>query len=421
MFRPVFQFTMPSAARYLIAFTCASSLLLSTLVFAQTIVEPSKETQPTFDQCKINLAQIAADRGVSQQRIDIEIPKLQYLPKILEYDRNQPEFVQTFPSYYSARVNQWRIEKGRTALVEYKEFLSELTRQYGIPGHYLLAFWGLETNFGNYKGKMSTLDSLATLACDPRRSDYFTGELILALKLMDRESLSKDQMIGSWAGAMGHTQFMPTAYTKYAIDGDGDGKIDLWNSEKDALASAANFLNKLGWKPGLRWGREVLLPANFDYAEISNRKEPISRWAELGITKTNGTTVGQSDILSKLIVPAGHEGPAFLAYQNFHVILRWNNSEFYGIAVGQLANRILGNDKLSKPLPDLPKYSIAQMAQMQRKLNALGFDVGGADGIIGPATRAGIRQFQSKNQIVADGFPSTQTFAAILAAEPSAN
>jgi membrane-bound lytic murein transglycosylase B len=418
MFRPLSQInrsskmrTFPKVTR-LSAFSIAISF--SILSHAQTIVEPLAEKQTSFAECKVLLADIASQQGVSKTRIASEIPNLTQIPKVLEFDRNQPEFVQTFSSYYSARVNQWRIEKGREALTGNKHFLADLTKKYGIPGHYLLAFWGLETNFGDYKGKMSILDSLATLACDPRRSTYFTGELMLALKLMDRESLTKDQMIGSWAGAMGHTQFMPTAYTKYAIDGDGDDKIDLWNSEKDALASAANFLNKLGWKPGLRWGREVVLPAGFNYASISNERKPISHWSDLSITKVNGTTVGQSDIPSKLIVPAGHEGPAFLAYHNFKVILRWNNSEFYGIAVGQLANRILGNDELSKALPDLPKYSISQMAQMQRKLNSMGINVGGADGIIGPATRAGIREFQSSNDMIADGFPSTSTFNAIL-------
>ncbi len=394
----------------------AFSILVSiaTSSNAQTIVEPAATKQASFAECKVKLAEIAVQQGVSKTRIAAEMPNLTQIPKVLEYDRNQPEFMQTFSSYYRARVNQWRIDKGRQALSEKKAFLAELTRKYGIPGHYLLAFWGLETNFGNYKGKMSTLDSLATLACDPRRSDYFTDELMLALKLMDRESLNKEQMVGSWAGAMGHTQFMPTAYIKYALDGDGDGKADLWNSEEDALESAANFLSKLGWKPGLRWGREVVLPSDFDYASVSNEKKPISHWADLNITKANGSSVGKTDIPSKLIVPAGHEGPAFLAYHNFNVILRWNNSEFYGIAVGQLANRILGNDELSKPLPELPKYSISQMAQMQRKLNAMGIDVGGADGIIGPATRAGIREFQTRNKLVADGFPSTTTFEAIL-------
>ncbi|GAC28784.1 membrane-bound lytic murein transglycosylase B [Glaciecola pallidula DSM 14239 = ACAM 615] len=419
MFRPLSQINRSPKIRIFRALTRISSISIaisiSTLTYAQTMAEPSAKKQQSFAECKVSLAEIAFQQGVSETRIAAEIPNLTQVPKVLDYDRNQPEFVQTFPSYYSARVNTWRIEKGREALTKNKNFLAELTKRYGIPGHYLLAFWGLETNFGNYKGKMSTLDSLATLACDPRRSDYFTGELMLALKLMDRESLSKEQMIGSWAGAMGHTQFMPTAYTKYAIDGDGDGKADLWNSEKDALTSAANFLNKLGWKPGLRWGREVLLPSDFNYANVTNKKKPISHWADLHITKADGTTVGQSDIPSKLIVPAGYKGPAFLTYHNFNIILRWNNSEFYGIAVGQLANRILGNDELSKPLPELPKYSISQMAQMQRKLNSIDIDVGGADGIIGPATRAGIREFQGRNNMVADGFPSTETFNAILA------
>ncbi|MEQ3651976.1 MAG: lytic murein transglycosylase [Glaciecola sp.] len=399
---------------YLSIFIVANAISLSSFgAMAQTIVDENAEAID-FEQCKETLAITAEEKGVSVNLIQTEIPRLKQIPKVLEYDRNQPEFVQTFPSYYSKRVNDWRIDKGKAALKEHDEFLKELTRRFGIPGHYLLAFWGLETNFGNYKGKMSTLDSLATLACDPRRSEYFTSELILALKLMERESLNKEQMIGSWAGAMGHTQFMPTAYMKYAIDGDDDGKIDLWNSEKDALASAANFLANLGWKPGLRWGREVTLPEAFDYSTLGNDKKEISHWTAMALTKTNGQSLGESSIPSKLIIPAGHQGPAFLVYHNFDVILRWNNSEFYGIAVGQLANRILGNDELSKALPDLPSYSVSQMANMQRKLNALGIDVGGADGIIGPATRSGISQFQAKHGLVADGFPSKETYTAIM-------
>lgn len=406
-----------SLRHYISVFIVANALSFSSFsAVSQTVVDEDAQTID-FEQCKESLAITAKQNGLSANLINTEIPNLKHIPKVLEYDRNQPEFVQTFPSYYSKRVNEWRIEKGQAALKEHADFLKELTRRFGVPGHYLLAFWGLETNFGNYKGKMSTLDSLATLACDPRRSDYFTGELLLALKLMERETLSKDKMIGSWAGAMGHTQFMPTAYMKYAIDGDDDGKIDLWNSEKDALASAANFLANLGWKPGLRWGREVTLPDSFDYSALSSDKKEISYWSALALTKTNGHSLGESSIPSKLIIPAGHQGPAFLVYHNFDVILRWNNSEFYGIAVGQLANRILGNDKLSKALPDLPSYSVTQMANMQRKLNALGIDVGGADGIIGPATRAGIRQFQTNIGLVADGFPSKETFAAIMNTE----
>jgi len=382
----------------------------------EAIKDRIANNQAGFAECLVQLEDKAASQGVSASRIASEIPNLTFIPRVIELDSSQPEFVTTFPSYYSKRVNQWRIDKGREMLVKHKEFLQGLTKQYGIPGHYLLSFWGLETNFGGYKGNISTLDSLATLACDYRRSEFFTQELLLVLKLMDREGLQKPQMQGSWAGAMGHTQFMPSAYTNYAIDGDNDGKIDLWNSEKDALASAAHFLWKLGWKPGLRWGREVIIPQGFDYTLANSDYRPLLEWSELGVTKTDGNDLGKLDIPAKLIVPAGHQGPAFIAYHNFKIILRWNNSEFYGIAVGELATQIIGGAGLSKPLPELPQYSIAQMADLQRQLNSLGYDVGGADGIIGPATRAGIRNFQASSGLIADGFPSPETLKAISVA-----
>jgi len=362
-----------------------------------------------FQSCLVQKKEEAIRAGVSEERANQEFPNFNFIPRVIELDRSQPEFVSTFPTYFSKRVNQWRIDKGREKYAEHKAFLRSLTNKYGVPSHYLIAFWGLETNYGGYKGNISTLDSLATLACEPRRANFFTQELFLALKLMDREGLSKSQMQGSWAGAMGHTQFMPTAYTNYAIDGDGDGKVNLWESEKDALASAAHFLWKLGWTPGLRWGREVNLPEAFDYSLGGTGRRSVSEWSALGVTRADGSPLGESDIQAKLFIPAGAAGPAFLTYANFNTILRWNNSEFYGIAVGQLANQIIGGAPIQADLPDLPTYSIAQMARVQRQLNALGFDVGGADGIIGPATRKGLREFQAANNLIADGFPSPQT------------
>ena len=378
------------------------------------VAELVAQNNANFAQCVQNKKAQARTAGVSQARIDAEFDNFTFVPRVIELDRSQPEFVSTFSSYYSKRVNEWRIQKGREKYAQHKEFLRSLTEKYGIPGHYLISFWGLETNYGGYKGKMSTLDSLATLACDERRSKFFSNELFLALKLMDSQGLSRDDMQGSWAGAMGHTQFMPSTYTNYAIDGDSDGKIDLWESEKDALASGAHFLYKLGWEPSLRWGREVKLPISFDYQLANNEVKTVSQWKSLGILQGDGSSLPNSDIESRLRVPAGHEGPAFLTYANFRTIMRWNNSEFYAIAVGQLANQIAGGVGLHNPLPDLPSFKITDIVKLQTRLNELGFDIGKADGIMGPATREGIRQFQAKNGLVADGFPSPTTIAAVL-------
>lgn len=399
---------MPSlltAAKRAVLFSFISQVFISTAL---------ADEAEQFAECKVNLQEKAIAQGASQQTIDAIFPSLTYQPRVIELDRSQPEFVQTFPGYFTKRVTQWRTDKGKAMFGKHRDLLNQLNDKYGIPPHYLLAFWGLETNFGTYKGKMPVLDSLATLACDPRRSTYFTQEFLVAVALFERESLSKEEMVGSWAGAMGHTQFMPSAYTHYAIDGDNDGQINLWASEEDALASAANFLANLGWKPGFRWGREVVLPENFDYQSSGYRqRRAITDWSQMGLTKADGSMLGESDTQGYVIVPAGHEGPAFIAYPNFRVIMRWNNSEFYAIAVGVLADKIAGASGITRPLPELPAYSRTDIIVLQRKLNALGFDVGKPDGIIGPATREGIRNYQIANKLVADGFPSMNIMRAL--------
>ena len=376
----------------------------------------------TFPQCIERLQQQALNAGVSKSIATDILGQVKPLPKILGYDRNQPEFVQTFTGYFSKRVTSWRVNKGREKLAEHRDFLSKLTKQYGVPAHYLISFWGLETNFGGIKGKIPTIAALTTLACDQRRSAYFSGELVQALLLLERENLDHKDMIGSWAGAMGHTQFMPTAYMKYARDGDADGKVDLWNNELDALASAANFLQNLGWQTGFRWGREVLLPESFNY-QLAGKSHPqaLSFWSKQQVTQVNGKTLGDSDLKAALLIPAGYKGSAFIAYPNFDVILRWNNSEYYGIAVGHLADRINGQGTLSKPLPELPNYTLAEMQQFQEKLNQLGFDAGDADGILGPATRKGVRGFQETVGLIADGYPSKETVEAVMNAPLTPN
>ena len=383
------------------------------LLFTGAVIS-SASANEHFSSCTAALADRAKQEGVSQQIIDEVFPHLVHQDRVIELDRSQPEFVQTFPGYFSKRVTDWRTEKGKAMYAKHEKLLHKLSDKYGVPPHYLLAFWGLETNFGSYKGKMPVLDSLATLACDKRRSKYFTQEFLVAVKLMQREKLKKDNMVGSWAGAMGHTQFMPSAYTHYAIDGDGDGQVNLWESEEDALSSAANFLASLGWERSFRWGREVKLPEGFNYQEsgYKNRK-PLSEWHEQGVKKADGSPLGEGETTAYVIVPAGHNGPAFIAYKNFRVIMRWNNSEFYAIAVGVLADRIAGASGIKATLPDLPAYNRKDIIALQSKLNDLGFDVGKPDGIIGPATREGIRNYQISNNMIADGFPGLEVMAAL--------
>ncbi|WP_137168338.1 lytic murein transglycosylase [Salinimonas lutimaris] len=383
------------------------SLFSGLTVACATLAAPAVSATDDFAQCKTRLAAKAVSQGVAKEVVDNAFSTITYVNRVIELDRSQPEFVTTFPSYYSKRVTNWRVSKGRQLMQKHWPMLTRLQQKYGIPPHYLVAFWGLETNFGGYKGTMPVLSSLATLACDERRSTYFTGELMTALKLAEREYLNPANMVGSWAGAMGHTQFMPSAYYKYAVDGDGDGQANLWDSEADALTSAANFLNNLGWNQGTRWGREVVLPEGFDYREsgYGNRRSVID-WKALGITQADGSALPDSTLSAYVVVPAGHEGPAFLAYQNFRVIMRWNNSEFYAIAVGELANQIAGSDGLVASLPDLPAYTRNDIMALQQKLNDEGYDVGKPDGIMGPATRSGIREFQLKHNMIADGFPA---------------
>lgn len=383
------------------------------LLFTGAVIS-SASANEHFSSCTAALADRAKQEGVSQQIIDEIFPHLVHQDRVIELDRSQPEFVQTFPGYFSKRVTDWRTEKGKAMYAKHEKLLHKLSDKYGVPPHYLLAFWGLETNFGSYKGKMPVLDSLATLACDKRRSKYFTQEFLVAVKLMQREKLKKDNMVGSWAGAMGHTQFMPSAYTHYATDGDGDGQVNLWESEEDALSSAANFLASLGWERSFRWGREVKLPEGFNYQEsgYKNRK-PLSEWHEQGVKKADGSPLGEGETTAYVIVPAGHNGPAFIAYKNFRVIMRWNNSEFYAIAVGVLADRIAGASGIKATLPDLPAYNRKDIIALQSKLNDLGFDVGKPDGIIGPATREGIRNYQISNNMIADGFPGLEVMAAL--------
>ncbi|MDO8861064.1 lytic murein transglycosylase [Haliea sp. E1-2-M8] len=366
-----------------------------------------------FPACLAALQDQARQARVADWIVDDVVPGLQQQARVLELDAKQPEFVQTFAQYLNARVTQARIEEGRTLYRKHREFLGRLQQKYGIPGHYLVAFWGLETNFGSYLGGMPTLDSLATLACDTRRSDFFSTEFVAALQLLERERLQPGHMRGSWAGAVGHTQFMPSNYLRYAVDGDGDGRIDLWGSEQDALASGANFLNQLGWVPELRWGREVRLQPEFRFdlaGADAGKRRPLLEWSQLGVRRSDGGPLPESELQAGILVPAGAAGPAFMVYDNFDVIMRWNRSESYAVSVGYLADRIAGAGPLrqSPPVGQRP-LARGDVEVLQQQLNQLGFEAGEEDGIFGSGTRAALSEFQRSRGLVADGYPDADS------------
>lgn len=370
--------------------------------------------QPSFEQCKDRFDQRAQRQHYSQDIREI-IQRLEPIERVISLDKNQPEFAQSFAQYVNKRVSDFHVNHGRKMLKTHAQLLAKLQQEYGVAPQYIVSFWGLETVFGRHKGKVSTLNALATLACDKRRSAYFTDELFDLFHLIDKKTVDIEQLQGSWAGAMGHMQFMPSALRKYAIDGDGDNKINVWQSEVDALTSAAHYLSKIGWQRSERWGREVQLPQHFDFSSFEfDKRYPLSKFAQAGVKTADGQTLPKSTMMAELVLPNGHNGHAFLVYRNFNVTMKWNLSKNYALAVGILADKLIGAPGVSsvanaKPLP----FSRTKMEQLQAKLNDMGFESGKPDGIWGPNSRKAIRAFQLENELVADGFPNEEVFQAL--------
>lgn len=388
-------------------------------VWAAALSPTGAAAQPAgFAQCIARIEALAVDSGVRPQTAREVLATVEPLERVITADRNQPEFIESFGDYLGRRVTPDRVARGRDLLATHRELLSDLTARYGVPGRYVVALWGLETDYGRVLGNVPVFNALATLACDDRRPEYFTDELIGALEIADRGDVHHSAMIGSWAGAMGQTQFMPSAYLAHAADGDGDGRVDVWNSVPDALASAARLLRDLGWRTGLRWGREVRLPDGFDYflAGLDNER-PLTEWRDLGLTDTAGRPVPALDIDASVLVPSGSRGPAFLVYENFRVIMAWNNSQSFALSVGHLADRIAGGGQLTVAPFDGPPMTREQLMAVQRGLNERGHDAGAPDGILGPATRNAIREFQRTRGWAADGFPTPELLEALGAAD----
>ena len=381
---------------------------LSLLVFLFSSSVSFAQDQ-TFEDWLMELRADARSQGISDETLDAAFATVEApIPRVLELDRSQPEFVQTFTGYMRNRMSQARIERGQALLEEHRELFQRIQNEYGVQPHYLVSFWALESNFGDFTGGFSVINALATLAYDPRRNDMFRSELITDLRIIEEGHISAEQMSGSWAGAMGQCQFMPTTFYRYAKDGDGDGRIDIWNSVPDVFASAANFLSQSGWRGDERWGREVILPEGFDFTLTGTGvRKTVTEWNSLGITRVNKSPLGNADLEGSIVLPAGSNGPAFLAYNNFRTTMVWNRSTYYAISVGHLADRFVGGGPIMyMPENEERPMSRELVTELQTLLNAQGVDAGEPDGILGSRTRAAVRAYQEQANLPTDGYPS---------------
>jgi membrane-bound lytic murein transglycosylase B len=328
-------------------------------------------------------------------------------PVVLQLAAKQPEFTSTTSAYLQKAVTQLRIDKGRAKNIEDAALLAAIERKYGVDRHILLGIWGMESNFGGDLGSMKVMRSLATLIYAGRKKDYARSQLIAAFRILKNGSRSPENFTGSWAAAMGHTQFIPSSYLAYAVDWTGDGKRDIWTSKEDALASTANYLAKAGWRSSEPWGWEVTLPHGFNRALIGRSKwRSVSDWAKLGVKPAAGE-FGNLQAKSFVMIPQGIDGPAFLVTRNFLSIMDYNFSHSYALAVGHLSDRIAGGGPIKANWPSQDdKMSFAQRVELQKRLTARGFETGGADGRFGARTYEAVIAFQKSAGLPIDGKPS---------------
>lgn len=361
--------------------------------------------------------QTARKRGISRELYVKAFEGLTPDPVVVRKNAHQPEFVLTASQYLSLTVSDTRIEKGRRKLEELAPVLDRIERRWGVDRHVLLAIWGMETNFGLFKGSMNVFRSLSTLGYRGRRTRFGRRELLAALKIVQRGEAPLEKMVGSWAGAMGHTQLIPSNYTAHAVDFDGDGKRDIWDTVPDALASAANLLKSAKWRAGQTWGYEVTLPGRFDTRLVGRRNaRSLARWRALGVRRVRGQAFPRPGDRASLFLPAGRRGPAFLLLGNFRSIMGYNAATKYALAVGHLADRLRGAPAFARPWPDgVRPLTKDERLELQRLLAAGGYDVGEVDGILGSKTRAAIKAFQKKKRLRADGFPHPKILALLRA------
>jgi len=376
-------------------------------------VQVSQAQTEAFATWRIGFRQRALAAGISADVFDRALKGVTPDPKVIERDRNQSEFTKTIWEYLDTATSELRVTNGKAAFAKHLDTLANIERRYGVPAEIVAAIWGLESAYGTFRGTDSTIRSLATLAHDARRSAFFEAQLLDALRILQSGDTTPAQMTGSWAGAMGHTQFMPTTYRDFAVDFDGDGRADIWLSITDALASTAHYIQKCGWQKGQIWGLEISLPDDFDFSRFADgQSRHLSEWRTLNLRPADNVwPVSNDGTVCKLELPAGASGPAFLITANFDAILKYNASVPYALAVVHLADRIAGKNYFLTPWPDEIPLSIQERRELQRCLVTLGYDTGGIDGILGRASRSAIRHYQIAKGVTADGYPSRALLA----------
>ena len=372
--------------------------------------------QQGFARWVANFEDSARAAGIDDATLHLAFDDAHFVPRAISSDRAQPEFTRTVWDYLDLIVSPDRIRRGQQKLAETQAALDAAQARYGVPQATVVAIWGMESDYGVNFGDIPTIDALATLGFEGRREAWAKQQLMAALKILQGGDITRSQMVGSWAGAMGQTQFIPTAYLSFAVDADGDGRRDIWGSMADVAASTANFLAHSGWQAGQPWGVEVRLPDGFDAGRADDAiRQTSAQWAAEGVQALDGAPL--PDIADGAIFqPAGARGPAFLVGPNFRTLLRYNNSTSYALAVSLLAQRIAGGPGVQGAWPrDEQALSREQVKTLQTALSARGFDAGAADGQVGPATRQALRAWQRSQGLAADGFPTLDQLARLQA------
>lgn len=387
-------------------------LLFAALLLASVVT--SADDGEGFQAWVSAVRQEALALHIAPEAVEATLNQVTYLPKVIELDRRQPEFVTSFSAYVNRRINQRVVNKGKQMLQDYQGVLYVVEELYQVPKEVLVAFWGMETNFGGYMGDIPLASALATLSYEGRRAEFFKRELFNLMRVVERDQQYDEPITGSWAGATGHMQFMPSTLLKYGVDADVDGKIDIWNSYPDVFSSAANYLSQAGWQPGKPVSMLVALPAGFDYslAQLQLYK-PVSEWVKLGVVGVPEEAKNLPQ--AAIILPQGFDGPAYMVFPNFEVIMQWNRSVNYALSVSLLSQQLRQDIYTLAMPPEPPALSYQQMWALQEALNAQGFDSGQPDGFPGAKTQAAIRRYQATQKLPQDGYPGIEMFNRLTA------